>query len=84
MKISEIVMATNNPNKLREAQEIFAPLGITVISQKEAGAVVEPEENGATFAENALIKAHAVHDLLGCPVLADDSGLCVDALRGAL
>ena len=83
MKISEIVMATNNPNKLREAQEIFAPLGITVISQKEAGAIVEPEENGRTFAENALIKAHAVYDLLKCPVLADDSGLCVDALRGA-
>lgn len=83
MNISEIVMATNNPNKLREAEEIFAPLGITVISQKEAGVFVEPEENGRTFAENARIKAHAVYDLLGCPVIADDSGLCVDALHGA-
>lgn len=76
-------MATNNQNKLREAQEIFAPLGITVISQKQAGVTVDPEEDGTTFAENALIKAHAVQELLKCPVIADDSGLCVDALDGA-
>ena len=76
------VMATNNVNKLREAQEILAPLGIEVISQREAGADVEPEENGATFAENAMIKARAVFDIVKCPVFADDSGLCVDALDG--
>ncbi|MDE6708726.1 MAG: RdgB/HAM1 family non-canonical purine NTP pyrophosphatase [Oscillospiraceae bacterium] len=78
----KIVMATNNQNKLKEAREIFDSLGIAIISQKEAGITIEPEENGKTFAENALIKAHAVYDLLKCPVIADDSGLCVDALDG--
>ncbi|MDE6005061.1 MAG: RdgB/HAM1 family non-canonical purine NTP pyrophosphatase [Oscillospiraceae bacterium] len=78
----KIVMATNNKNKLKEARDIFNSLGIEIISQKEAGISIEPEENGKTFAENALIKAHAVHDLLKCPVIADDSGLCVDALDG--
>ncbi len=79
----KIVMATNNQNKLREAKEIFAPLGIEIISQKEAGVSVDPEENGLTFAENALIKAHAVYECVKLPVIADDSGLCVDALDGA-
>ena len=78
----KIVMATNNQNKLKEAREIFSSLGIEIISQKEAGANINPEENGKTFAENALIKARAVYDLLKCPVIADDSGLCVDALDG--
>ena len=76
------VMATNNVNKLHEAQEILAPLGIEVISQREAGADIEPEENGATFAENAMIKAKTVYDIVHCPVFADDSGLCVAALDG--
>ncbi|MDE5792169.1 MAG: RdgB/HAM1 family non-canonical purine NTP pyrophosphatase [Oscillospiraceae bacterium] len=78
----KIVMATNNKNKLKEARDIFNSLGIEIISQKAAGISIEPEENGKTFAENALIKAHAVHDLLKCPVITDDSGLCVDALDG--
>ncbi|MDE7138472.1 MAG: RdgB/HAM1 family non-canonical purine NTP pyrophosphatase, partial [Ruminococcus sp.] len=55
---------------------------IDVVSQKEAGADVEPEENGVTFEENALIKAKSVYDITGVPVIADDSGLCVDALGG--
>ncbi len=75
-------MATNNANKLREARKILAPLGIEVISQREAGADCEPEENGATFAENAMIKAKAVYETVRLPVIADDSGLCVDALGG--
>ncbi len=79
----KIVMATNNQNKLREAQEIFSPLGIEILSQKDAGVSVNPEENGTTFAENALIKARAVYALVKLPVIADDSGLCVDALNGA-
>lgn len=79
----KLVMATNNANKLREAQEILSPLGFEVISQREAGVHTEPEENGSTFAENAEIKARAVHALVHCPVVADDSGLCVDALDGA-
>lgn len=80
--IKKLVMATNNANKLREAREILSPLGIEVLSQKEAGADCEPEENGKTFAENALIKAQAVYDIVKLPVIADDSGLCVDALDG--
>lgn len=80
--MSKIVMATNNENKLREVKEIFAPLGIEVISQQESGADCEPEENGATFAENAAIKARTVYDIVKVPVIADDSGLCVDALDG--
>ncbi len=80
--IKKIVMATNNVNKLREVREILSPLGIDVVSQREAGADVEPEENGVTFEENALIKAKAVHDITGVPVIADDSGLCVDAFDG--
>lgn len=80
--MNKIVFATNNENKLREAREILAPLGIKVISQREAGADCDPEENGATFAENAMIKARAVYEIVKCPVIADDSGLCVDALDG--
>ena len=80
--LKKIVMATNNANKLREAGEILAPLGIEVISQRDAGADIEPEENGTTFAENAMIKAKAVYDIVKIPVIADDSGLCVNALDG--
>lgn len=80
--MSKLVFATNNNNKLREAREILSPLGIEVISQREAGAECEPEENGVTFAENAMIKASAVYEVVKCPVIADDSGLCVDALDG--
>lgn len=82
MKISKLVMATNNANKLREVREILSPLGIEVISQSEAGADVNPDENGTTFAENAYIKAKAVYDIVKLPVIADDSGLCVDFLHG--
>lgn len=82
MMISKLVMATNNAHKLREAMEIFGPLGIEIISQREAGADCSPEENGATFDDNALIKAEAVYNIVRLPVIADDSGLCVDALQG--
>jgi XTP/dITP diphosphohydrolase len=78
----KLVMATNNSNKLREVREILSPLGIDVISQREAGADTDPEENGSSFAENAAIKAKAVYDEVKLPVIADDSGLCVDALGG--
>ncbi|MDE6500689.1 MAG: RdgB/HAM1 family non-canonical purine NTP pyrophosphatase [Ruminococcus sp.] len=80
--IDRLVMATNNANKLREVREILYPLGIEVVSQQEAGVNVEPEENGVTFAENAIIKAQAVYNEVKVPVIADDSGLCVDALDG--
>lgn len=80
--IKQLVMATNNANKLREVREILAPLGIEVLSQREAGASCAPEENGITFAENALIKARAVYEAVKLPTIADDSGLCVDAMEG--
>lgn len=82
MMMNRVVFATNNENKLREAREILLPLGIEVVSQREAGADCEPEENGMIFAENAMIKARAVYDIVKSPVIADDSGLCVDALDG--
>ncbi|MBR1592753.1 MAG: RdgB/HAM1 family non-canonical purine NTP pyrophosphatase [Ruminococcus sp.] len=81
-RIKEIVMATNNANKLREAREIFSLLGIEVVSMRESDIECDPEETGETFEENALIKAKAVHDITGRAVIADDSGLCVDALGG--
>lgn len=86
--LKKLVMATNNANKLREVREILSPLGIEVVSQREAGVEVDPEENGMTFEENAEIKAEAVYNAIAdlknenLPVIADDSGLCVDALDG--
>ena len=80
--INKLVMATNNKNKLREAREILSPLGIEVISQQEAGVDIEPVEDGVTFEENAIIKAKAIYNAVKVPVIADDSGLCVDALDG--
>lgn len=79
----KFVLASNNAHKLREFQEIFDTLGFTVVSLRQAGVEVDPEENGTTFAENAMIKAKAVYDICHLPTVADDSGLCVDALDGA-
>lgn len=77
-----IVVATNNANKVREITNIFAPLGFEVISQRDAGIEVDVEETGRSFAENALLKARVVAMLCDDCVMADDSGLCVDALDG--
>ncbi len=76
-----LVVATGNAHKLREIAEIFTDF--EVVSQKQMGFCEEVEENGESFAENALIKARAAAKALGLPTLADDSGLCVDALGGA-
>ena len=76
-----LVVASGNKNKLREIAEIFTDF--EVVSQKQMGFDEDVEETGTTFAENALIKARAACAALGCMVLADDSGLCVDALDGA-
>ncbi len=76
-----IVVASNNPHKLREIAEIFPEYRI--LSQREAGFDVEVEETGETFEENALLKARAACKALALPVLADDSGICVNALGGA-
>lgn len=79
----EFVAATNNKNKLAEMRRILVRMGHSVISQREAGINLDPEENGATFAANAQIKAQAVCEACGKATIADDSGLCVDALKGA-
>jgi len=76
-----VVIATHNPGKLREMRELLAPYGIATQSAAELG-LPEPEETGATFAENARIKAVAAARASGKPAFADDSGLVVDALDG--
>lgn len=77
----KIVVASGNAHKIEEIKAIFK--GVELVTMREAGFDGDVEESGATFKENALIKAQAVYDKLGLPVLADDSGLCVDALDGA-
>ena len=81
MKRQRLVVATGNAHKLREIAEIFP--NFEVVSQKQLGFDEDVEENGSTFAENALIKARAAAKALGVVAIADDSGLCVDALGGA-
>ena len=78
----DIILATNNAHKVQELRRMLEPLGYTLYSQKEKGISIEVEENGTTFEENAFLKAKAIYDLTGCAALADDSGLCVDALDG--
>ena len=79
----KLVLASKNEKKLREMDEILSSLGIEVISEAQAGVDVEVEETGSTFEENSLLKAKAVMEASGLPAIADDSGLCVDALGGA-
>lgn len=78
----KLILASNNAHKLEELRAILTTLGMDVISQREAGITVEPEENGATFEENSYIKAKTIMDACGLPTIADDSGLTVDALGG--
>ena len=78
----KLVIATHNPGKLREIADLIEPLGIECVSAAELG-LPEPEEIGNTFVDNADLKAREAADLSGLPALADDSGLCVDALHGA-
>jgi XTP/dITP diphosphohydrolase len=77
----KLVFATHNPGKLREIDELIAPFQMTVASAGALG-LPEPEETGATFEENAILKAVAAATTSGLPALADDSGLVVDALGG--
>lgn len=77
-----LLIASHNKGKVREIGELLAPLGIRVISAAELN-LPEPEETGATFAENAELKALAAAKASGLPALSDDSGLCVEALGGA-
>lgn len=76
-----IVFATGNKDKVREIREIMGDFNIPVLSMKEAGVEADPEENGTSFEENALIKARAVWEKCGGLVLSDDSGLEIDALN---
>ena len=78
----KFVLASHNKGKLAELQEILGELGVEVVLQSDVGLDLEPDETGTTFAENAKIKAQAVMEASGLPAIADDSGLCVDALNG--
>ena len=79
---SKIVLASNNAGKLKELQSMLSPLGLELLSQKDFE-LPSIEETGLSFVENAIIKARYVAKETGLPAIADDSGLCVDALGGA-
>lgn len=79
----KIVVATQNKGKMAEFKRILEPFGFVVLSMKDAGHDLDIVEDGETFADNARIKAEALWKVAGCYTLADDSGLCVDALGGA-
>ena len=79
----KFIIATNNKKKLVEMERILKPLGIEAVSAKDAGVVLdEVDETGTTFGENAFLKANAAYVKTGMPAVADDSGICVDALGG--
>jgi XTP/dITP diphosphohydrolase len=78
----KVVIATHNPGKLKEMRELLAPHGIETISAGDLG-LDAPVETGASFSENAIIKATAAANASRLPALADDSGLAVEALAGA-
>ncbi|GAA0840706.1 RdgB/HAM1 family non-canonical purine NTP pyrophosphatase [Cupriavidus pauculus] len=80
--MQRLVLASNNAGKLREFNALLSPLGFDVVPQGALG-IPEAEEPYATFVENALTKARHASRLAGMPALADDSGICVDALDGA-
>jgi XTP/dITP diphosphohydrolase len=80
--MNKLVIASNNAGKLREFAHMLAPIGIEVLTQSQLG-ISEAEEPHCTFIENALAKARHVSRLSGLPALADDSGICVEALGGA-
>lgn len=79
--MKKLVIASNNPGKLREFQQMLAQLGIEVVTQAQLG-IGEAEEPHHTFIENAIAKARHVSRETGLPALADDSGICVNALHG--
>ena len=79
----KFVLASRNSHKLVEMQQILSAQGIEVVLQSDLGLDLEVEETGTTFLENARLKAVAVMEASGLPAIADDSGLCVDALGGA-
>lgn len=82
MKKTKLIFATGNKGKLKEVQKIFADTEFEIVSLYDLGDVPEIEENGITYAENALIKAKAIFEIHKLPVIADDSGLSVEQLNG--
>lgn len=82
-KENTFLIATNNAHKAEEFRRIFSKLGLSLVTPRELGIICLPEENGDSFEQNALIKAKAFYDIAKIPAVADDSGLCVDALDGA-
>ena len=78
----KFVLATHNAKKLEEMREILSGLGVEVVSPADLEIEIEVEETGNTFAENAMLKAKAISAAASLPAIADDSGLCVDALNG--
>ncbi len=79
--MKELIFASHNKGKIKELKEILAPFGIKILSAEDLD-LPDVEETGKTFLENAIIKASTIAELKNMPVLADDSGLCVDALDG--
>lgn len=79
----KLIIASNNKGKIREFKKILEPMGYEVVSQKESGINIDVEENGKTFEENAAIKARAIYAVSKSAILADDSGIVIDALGGA-
>ena len=78
----KVVLASKNQHKLVEIRQITDKFGMELILQSELGVDIDVEENGSTFEENSFIKAESVMKATGLPALADDSGICVDALNG--
>ena len=79
----KLILASKNPGKLRELQEILGSLHVEVLMESQVGLDLDVEETGTTFEENSFLKADAVMKASGMPAIADDSGLMVDALDGA-
>ena len=79
----KFILASQNRHKLVEMQSILEKHGVEVVLQSDLGLKIDVEETGSTFAENAMLKAKAVMEASGLPAIADDSGVCVDALNGA-
>ena len=81
MTLSEVVFASHNAGKIKEIKELLQPFGINVKAALDME-LPDVEETGSTFAENSLLKSQTIAELTGLPCIADDSGLCVDALNG--
>lgn len=79
----KFVLATQNPKKREELAAILGDLGVEIVTEEDLGIRVEVEETGKSFGENAALKAKAVMEATGLPAIGDDSGLCIDVLKGA-